>query len=95
MPSDDLLLRFQEHLVAEDHWVVDGTHYRKTAEAWLVNLDRARDELLPVLASVYGEGGALLWFRRWRIFFLACSELWGYDGGREWVVSHYRFGRRG
>ena len=95
MPSDDLLLRFQEHLVAEDHWVVDGTHYRKTAEAWLENLDRCRDELLPVLASVYGEGGALLWFRRWRIFFLACAELWGYDGGREWVVSHYRFVRRG
>lgn len=93
MPSDDLLLNFQEDVKIEDHWVLDGTHYQKTSEAWLTRLDRRRDETLHLFTKVYGEDVALKWFVRWRIFFLACAELWGYRGGSEWVVSHYLFSR--
>jgi cyclopropane-fatty-acyl-phospholipid synthase len=94
MPSDDLLLYCQEHLVVEDHWRVDGRHYRKTAEAWLANMDGRREEILPVLARVYGVREAARWFQRWRIFFMACAELWGFRKGQEWLVSHYRMRRR-
>jgi cyclopropane-fatty-acyl-phospholipid synthase len=94
MPSDDLLLHFQEDLILEHHWRLSGRHYERTAEAWLENLDAARDDLLPVLAGVYREADAARWLQRWRIFFMACAELWGYRGGEEWWVSHYRFAPR-
>jgi cyclopropane-fatty-acyl-phospholipid synthase len=94
MPSDDLLLYCQDHMTVEAHWRVDGRHYQKTAEAWLANMDRHPAEILPVLARVYGAGRAGRWFQRWRIFFMACAELWGFRKGQEWLVSHYRLRRR-
>lgn len=96
MPSDDLLCHFQGDLALEDHWRVDGRHYERTANAWLANMDVRRDEILAVLAEAYGPREAKRWFHRWRVFFMACAELWGFGEGREWIVSHYRFeGRSG
>lgn len=94
MPSDRLFMHFQRDLHLADHWRWSGTHYEITANAWLANLDAHRDQLLPILAGVYGDAEALRWLQRWRIFFLACAELFGYAGGEEWGVSHYLLERR-
>lgn len=94
MPAEDTLLYFQDHLRLEQQWRVAGTHYQQTAEHWLQNQDRNRAAILPVLAGVYGPDQASLWFNRWRMFFMAVAELFGYAGGTEWFVAHYRFGRR-
>ncbi len=91
MPSDDLLLYFQEHLRIDAHWQVSGSHYQKTSEAWLARMDAARSELLPLIAETYGKENETRWWVYWRVFFMACGELWGYRGGEEWIVSHYRF----
>ncbi len=94
MPSDAYLMRFQEHLRLEDHWRLCGTHYQATAEAWLRNQDANRAEILALFERTYGPE-ARLRFAQWRIFFMACAELWGYRGGAEWLVSHYLFQRPG
>lgn len=91
MPSDDLLPGYQDHLQAEEHWHVPGWHYQRTAEAWLSNFDRHRTGIATILRGVYGDADLDTWINRWRTFFLACSEMWGYADGAEWFVSHYRF----
>lgn len=91
MPSTSLPLHFQRHLGLERQWTWSGRHYEKTANAWLANLDAHRERVLPILEATYGAGHATMWLQRWRMFFMACAELWGYREGREWFVSHYLF----
>lgn len=94
MPSNDLLFYFDEHLVKENFWEVSGMHYNKTSEAWLRNIDANKPAILKIFASVYGHETSLKWFVYWRIFFMACAELWGFNKGNEWMVGHYLFRKR-
>jgi cyclopropane-fatty-acyl-phospholipid synthase len=75
----------------EQEWTWDGTHYQRTAEAWLRNFDKQRGELAVIFARTYGRADASRWIQRWRVFLMACAELFGYRGGTEWGVAHYRF----
>jgi cyclopropane-fatty-acyl-phospholipid synthase len=90
MPSADTLLWFQDDLRIERQWRVCGTHYARTANAWLANQDAHRTEVAAVLREAYG-GEAAIWSQRWRMFWMACAELFGYRGGNEWLIGHYRF----
>lgn len=89
MPSDDLLYHFKDLFKVVNHDKVNGVHYSKTAEAWLENQDENKDIIMKLFTEHYGEKDALKWFSYWRVFFMACSELWKYKNGEEWFVSHY------
>ncbi len=91
MPSADLPLRFADHLRIEQRWHWNGQHYARTCNAWLENMDRNQEQIMNVLADCYGTENASLWWQRWRIFFMACAELFDYDEGHEWYVGHYLF----
>lgn len=94
MPAHDYLPACSDDLRCEADWVQDGTHYQKTAEAWLDNTDANKADILPLFEQTYGKANANVWLQRWRIFYMACAELWGYADGNEWAVSHYRFAKR-
>jgi len=94
MPSEDLLLEFQKDLVVTEQWRLGGEHYAKTSNAWLSNLDLHRDEALAALVTVTDRDEARRALHRWRIFFMACAELFAYRDGREWGVSHYLLEKR-
>lgn len=95
MPARDTLLHFQDHLTIERQWDYSGDHYRKTAEAWLLNLDEFKKPIASLFDKVYGAGQGQLWAQRWRMFFMACAELFGYEDGEQWMVAHYRFNKAG
>ncbi len=94
MPSHDLFPRFQEDLALLEDWRVNGTHYARTAEHWLLNMDAHRAEIMPLFAQTYGADQAEKWWVYWRVFYLACAELWKFRDGVEWHVSHYLFRKR-
>jgi cyclopropane-fatty-acyl-phospholipid synthase len=89
MPSHHLIRQYADLFEVEKEWRWSGEHYQRTALDWLSSFDVNRAEIETILSGVYGEDTAL-WMRRWRWFFLATAGLFGYAGGSEWGVSHYR-----
>ena len=91
MPSHRLLMSFPSQMKIEKDWRVSGTHYEKTSLAWLQKMDKNKAEVLELFKKTYGESDANTWFQRWRIFFMSCEVLFGFNRGSEWGVSHYLF----
>jgi len=94
MPSENLLLNFQDDLRLERQWWVSGRHYEKTSNHWLAGMDAQKAAIMKVFHAGYGEQQAARWFQRWRMFYMAVAELFGYAGGNEWGVAHYLFAPR-
>jgi len=92
MPAASTLTHFDRDLGVEQQWALSGTHYARTARAWLDRLDAAPGAVRAALAPIYGAD-VERWVQRWRMFFMACEELFGYGGGREWQLAHYLLGQ--
>jgi len=89
MPTSGLIRQFADLFTVEEEWRWSGTHYQRTALQWLALFDANRARIAPILARVYGAE-ANVWRRRWRMFFLATAESFGFNKGRSWGVNHYR-----
>ncbi len=94
MPSHDLLDHLDTPFEVDERWAVSGEHYARTSEDWAKNTDRHRAEIIELFEKTYGKGQGRRWLHRWRIFFLSCAELFGWDKGQEWIVSHQRLRRK-
>ncbi|MGI8622616.1 MAG: SAM-dependent methyltransferase [Solirubrobacteraceae bacterium] len=95
MPSHDMMGFFQRDMVLEQRWVVPGTHYAKTLQAWLGRLDRDAEEALRILGRVHPPRVARRLLATWRLFLISTDEIWGWRHGDEWLVSHYLLSPRG
>lgn len=93
MPAHGLFPHFQDDLKFVQDWKVNGRHYAQTAEHWLQNMDAHRAKIMPLFVQTYGADHAVKWWAYWRVFYLACAELWWFRRGEEWLVSHYLFRR--
>jgi cyclopropane-fatty-acyl-phospholipid synthase len=91
MPNRDLFARYTDDLKIVQQWEWNGRHYERTSNAWAANMDRNRAAILRLFRECYGVGQEVRWFQRWKMFFLACAELFGAHAGNEWHVSHYLF----
>lgn len=91
MPAADTFLHFQSDLRVMQQWRMSGRHYQQTANDWLANQDSHHQEVLALFKQTYGPRDAALWVQRWRMFWMACAELFGYAEGNEWLVAHYVF----
>jgi cyclopropane-fatty-acyl-phospholipid synthase len=87
MPSDDIFRHFDRDLTVTRSWRWSGLHYQRTADAWLENLDSNVQRARAALVPTHGDA-ADRWIVKWRLFFLGCSELFGFRAGSEWWVSH-------
>lgn len=91
MPGEELLSHYDQDLKIQQSWAWNGSHYQRTSNQWLENLDQNQNQVLMVLEDVYGRADAKRWLNRWRVFFMACAELFALESGRQWYVAHYLF----
>jgi cyclopropane-fatty-acyl-phospholipid synthase len=91
MPAEDLFLRYARDLLVSKHWWIAGGQYARTCEAWLSRLDALEPEVQHALGGIGGADSPKVRVQRWRMFFMACAELFKYDNGNEWGVAHYLF----
>lgn len=89
MPAQQIFNEFEEHMRVTKQWVWDGTNYQKTSEAWLQCLDLNKDRVISLFHESMPRSEARRMYYRWRIFFLACAETFGYAHGNEWIIAHY------
>ncbi len=94
MPSQNLLNEFKNDLILDRQWEWNGTHYQKTSEAWLKNMDQHKNQILRLFEKTYGSDISIQWFNRWRMFYIAVAELFGFSSGNEWGVTHYLFKKK-
>jgi len=91
MPGNHLLLYFSKNFEIINHWLVSGQHYEKTSNSWLANMDRNKELILKLFSETYSREDKIKWWVYWRVFFMSCAEMWGYNNGEDWMVSHYLF----
>lgn len=91
MPSESLFGHYCHDMQIVEMWRWNGRHYEETSNRWLESMDRNREAVLEVLSSVYGADQSIIWFNRWRVFFMACAELFGAQLGKDWYVAHFLF----
>ena len=95
MPNHNLFKDLKSNLEYQKSWILSGEHYERTSNAWLDKMDQNKSKILSLFERSNGSSVAKRKFHFWRLFYIACAEIFGYDNGNEWVVSHHLFKKSG
>lgn len=93
MPSKQLFSYFNSSLCIDKIWEISGTHYAMTSLNWLHNMDRSKSRIMSIFQQTYGKEAKKFWIY-WRLFFMACEELFAFNNGNEWQVYHYLLSKK-
>lgn len=91
MPAEYLFLRYQHDMTVQQHWWINGSHYARTCEEWLSRLDAREPAVRHAVENSGISDSPKILVQRWRMFFMACAELFNFKGGDQWGVGHYLF----
>ena len=91
MPNHNLFKDLKSNLEYQKSWILSGEHYERTSNAWLDKMDQNKSKILSLFERSNSSSVAKRKFHFWRLFYIACAEIFGYDNGNEWVVSHHLF----
>ena len=95
MPNHNLFKDLKSNLEYQKSWILSGEHYERTSNAWLDKMDQNKSKILSLFERSNSSSVAKRKFHFWRLFYIACAEIFGYDNGNEWVVSHHLFKKSG
>jgi cyclopropane-fatty-acyl-phospholipid synthase len=87
IPSMQLFSHFNDDLIVSNKEVINGKQYAKTLDAWLYKMYKHKKEVLSIFKEAYGKDAAKM-YQGWRMFYLMCSESFGYNDGTEWCVGY-------
>ncbi len=91
MPYKNFYGDIQKKLKIVQSWEIEGIYYQKTLDSWLNNLEINKREISKQLSYELKPQNSKILTNRFRMFLLICSELFGFNSGKEWVVMNHLF----
>jgi cyclopropane-fatty-acyl-phospholipid synthase len=87
IPSMHMFSHFNDDLIVSNIKVINGKQYAKTLDMWLNQMYLHKAKIMDILKSEYGSDSNKM-YQGWRMFYLMCSESFGYRDGNEWCVGY-------
>ena len=87
MPNLDILKMIDHSYKIEELRRVSGMNYHKTLELWYENLKLNKNKIMKTDFKD-DKLSSKIHYNRWKVFILACSELFKLHNGEEYLVAH-------
>ena len=87
MPNLNIFYDIKSPFIVENLWSESGCNYSRTLELWLEKLKSNKNSILNINLND-SNLNSKVFYNRWMVFILACSELFNYNKGNEYLIGH-------